>query len=56
MEVELLQACGLLPNDPAVLRVQPEEMTRIPSGLELQNLFDATFVMEDELASEAEWH
>jgi hypothetical protein len=53
-EIELLQRCGLLPHDLGTLRVRPETEDRIPSGLELQKLFDSVTVTPDELVSEAE--
>ena len=53
-EVELLQSCGLLPRDLGTLRVVPQTTERIPSGLELQKLYDAVAVTNAELVSQAE--
>jgi hypothetical protein len=53
-EVELLQSCGLLPRDLGTLRVVPQQAERIPSGLELQKIYEGIVVRAEELVSPAE--
>ena len=53
-EIELLQSCGLLPRDLGTLRVVPQQVERIPSGLELQRMYDSVTVTDAELVSPAE--
>ena len=54
-EVELLQTCGLLRRDLGTLTVaQPDLGERIPSGVELQTLFDSIVVTDGDLMSDAE--
>lgn len=54
-KVELLQTCGLLPRDLGTLRLQrgrPSE--RIPTGVELQELFANIVIRPNEVETEAE--
>ena len=53
-EIALLQATGLLPNSLGVLQVDHPTADRVPSGVELQQLFDSINVHADDLVSEAE--
>jgi hypothetical protein len=51
-EIELLHSVGLLPRDLGTVRVQTTG--QIPTGTELQALYDGISVTDDELVSEAE--
>jgi hypothetical protein len=54
---QLLQDIGLIDRRLGVLFVEDGKAAeRIPSGLEMQELFDAVNVTDDEITSEAEWH
>ena len=50
--MQLLQSVGLLPRDLGTLRLLPTE--RIPTGVELQELFANIMIRPDEVQSEAE--